>query len=191
MANAASLVRASRRASKQTQLALAAKAQVYQSAISRIENGRHADFETIDRLIRATGNHLAVAPTPTDIAVIAATSIAAQLARGDNDRALRALIQLNDALNDEHGLRRALIALLEPATTGHPVWDAAIASLVEWRLNAEHIPSPEWVTQPARSLSKPKFLRVHAADPVPPTSVVPSEFLVRNVLVWPETFASV
>lgn len=191
MATAAALVRASRKASRQTQIELAAKARIDQGALSRIENGRDADFETINRVIRATGNHLAVVPSRTDIAVAAATAIAKQLAKGDNDRALRGLIQLNDALIAERGLRRALIVLLEPPTTGSRVWDASISALVEWRLNEEQVPLPDWVAAPQRSLGELEFLRVHPADPVPTPADVPKEFLVRNVLVWPETFASV
>jgi hypothetical protein len=79
----------------------------------------------------------------------------------------------------------------QPLLTGSRLWDTAIAALVEWRLNQEKLPAPDWVLDNVYRLESPEFLRIHVADPVPPRSEVPREFLVRNLLLWPETFVSV
>jgi hypothetical protein len=104
---------------------------------------------------------------------------------------LRSLIQLNDDLLAERGLVRGVLGLAEPETTADPVWDAALAALVAWRLGEENLPSPDWVNAPTRFVREPHGLQVDPADPVPPSSEVPAEFAKRGVLVWRDTFESV
>ena len=86
---------------------------------------------------------------------------------------------------------RGVLGLAEPESTGDPVWDAAVAALVAWRLGAESIPLPAWVDEPGRFLGVPRMLEVDPADPMPPRSEVPDEFAERGVLAWRDTFASV
>ena len=104
---------------------------------------------------------------------------------------MRALLQLNDNLVAERGLVRGVLGLAEPESTKDPVWDAAIAGLVAWRLREEGLPAPDWVNAPSRHLSTPRTLGVDPADPAPPESEVPREFAERGVHVWRDTFASV
>jgi len=150
-----------------------------------------ASFETIDRLLGASGHRLYSAPTRRDDAATVAAEIRQQLAVGDKDRALRALLQLNDNLVAEHGLVRGILGLAEPESTRHPVWDAALAALVAWRLSEEGVPLPPWVDLDGRFLTAHRALEVDAADPVPPVSEVPAEFAKRGVLAWRATFESV
>lgn len=109
----------------------------------------------------------------------------------DPDRALRALIQLNDNLAAEHGLVRGILGLAEPESTRDPLWDAAIAAVVAWRLREESLPVPSWVDADERFLRTPKVLTVDPADPEPPRAEIPDEFFERGVLAWRDTFASV
>jgi len=104
---------------------------------------------------------------------------------------LRALLQLNDNLVAEHGLVRGILGLAEPESTRDPVWDAALAALVAWRLGEEGIPLPPWVELPSRFLKGERVLEVDPADPVPPLAEVPAEFAKRGVLAWRATFESV
>lgn len=191
MADASTLIRAARRSRRLTQEQLADRAQLDQGSVSRSERGRDAGFSTIDRLLAGAGHRLYSAPTRRDDATTAAAEIRKRLREGDRDRALRALLQLNDDLLAEHGLVRGILGLAEPESTGDPVWDAAIAALVAWRLRAEGIPLPIWVDEQGRFLVEPRALEVDPADPVPPRSEVPDEFTERGVLVWRDTFASV
>lgn len=191
MVNAATLVRAARKSRRLTQEQLATLSFIDQGSVSRSERGRDASFETIDRLLAGAGHRLYSAPTRRDDAATVATEIRRQLNAGDKDRALRALLQLNDNLVAEHGLVRGILGLAEPESTRDPVWDAAIAALVAWRLRDEGIPVPAWVDLPSRLLTSHRILEVDPADPVPPLSEVPAEFARRGVLAWRATFESV
>lgn len=191
MTNASTLVRAARKSRRLTQEQLATRSFIDQGSVSRSERGRDASFETIDRLLAGAGHRLYSAPTRRDDAATVATEIRRQLNAGDKDRALRALLQLNDNLVAEHGLVRGILGLAEPESTRDPVWDAAIAALVAWRLRDEGIPVPAWVDLPSRLLTSHRILEVDPADPVPPLSEVPAEFARRGVLAWRATFESV
>lgn len=191
MTIASILVRAARKSQGLTQTQLAARAQVDQSAVSRSERGRDADFRTIARLLAGAGHRLYTAPTRRDDAATVASEIHSRLNAGDKDRALRALLQLNDNLVAERGLVRGILALAEPESTRDPVWDAAIAGLVAWRLNEEGLPLPDWTLARNRYLREPTPLDVDPADPVPSEADVPDEFAERGVLAWRDTFESV
>jgi transcriptional regulator with XRE-family HTH domain len=185
------LVRAARKSRRLTQEQLAELSHVDQGSVSRTERGRDAAFRTIDRLLAVAGHGLYSAPTRRDDAATIAAEIRAQLRAGDKDRALRALLQLNDNLVAEHGLVRGILGLAEPESTSDPVWDAAIAALVAWRLGEEDVPVPAWVDNQARFLIDPRTLEVDPADPMPPRAEIPAEFAKRGVLAWRDTFASV
>lgn len=191
MADASTLLRAARKSRHLTQEQLAGRARIDQAAISRSERGRDAEFSTVDRLLAGAGHRLYSAPTRRDDAATAAAEIRQRLRDGDKDRALRALIQLNDNLVAERGLVRGVLGLAEPETTKDPVWDAALAAVVAWRLRDEGLPTPDWVDARNRFVHEPQGLGVDAADPIPPDSEVPDEFAKRGVLVWRDTFASV
>jgi transcriptional regulator with XRE-family HTH domain len=191
MTNASTLVRAARRSRRLTQEQLASRSLIDQGSVSRSERGRDASFETIDRLLAGAGHRLYSAPTRRDDVATVATEIRRQLAACDKDRALRALLQLNDNLVAEHGLVRGILGLAEPESTRDPVWDAALAALVAWRLGEEGIPLPPWVELPSRFLKGERVLEVDPADPVPPLAEVPAEFAKRGVLAWRATFESV
>ena len=191
MTNASTLVRAARKSKQLTQEQLAKHARLDQASVSRSERGRDAEFRTVDRLLAGAGHRLYSAPTRRDDAATVAAEIRKQLRDGDKDRALRALIQLNDNLIAERGLVRAVLGLAEPETTKDPVWDAALAAVVAWRLRDEGLPTPDWVDASGRFNPEPQGLAVDTADPVPPVFEVPEEFAKRGVRVWRDTFASV
>jgi transcriptional regulator with XRE-family HTH domain len=188
--DASTLVRAARKSRRLTQEQLARISRTDQGSVSRSERGRDADFSTIDRLLAGAGHRLYSAPTRRDDAAAAAAEIRRRLRDSDKDRALRALLQLNDNLLAEHGLVRGVLGVAEPEPTGDPAWDAAIAALIAWRLAEERVPLPTWVEQADRFLARTRTLNVDRADPVPPLSEVPDEFARRGVLVWRDTFAS-
>lgn len=191
MTNASTLVRAARKSRQLTQEQLAARALLDQGSVSRSERGRDASFETIDRLLGGAGYRLYSAPTRRDDAATIAAEIRRQLTTGNKDRALRALLQLNDNLVAEHGLVRGILGLAEPESTRDRVWDAALAALVAWRLGEEGLPLPPWVGLPGRFLDGRRTLEVDPADPLPPISEVPAEFAKRGVFAWRDTFESV
>jgi transcriptional regulator with XRE-family HTH domain len=191
MSRASTLIRSARKSRSLTQADLSQKAQVYQSNISAIESGRDLSVSTLEKLLAATGYGLFALPIRTADVTEAARAIRAQLGKGNTQGAIRTLIQLNDNLISEHGLLRGVLGLSEPESTGSPVWDAALAGLVSWRLSEENIPIPAWVDKDRFFLSRPRGLRIDPADPLPTASDIPPEFARRGVLVWKDTFKSV
>ncbi|QTX05964.1 helix-turn-helix domain-containing protein [Agromyces archimandritae] len=191
MSHASTLIRAARKSRGLTQAQIAARARIDQGDVSRSERGRDLAFQTADRLLAAAGYGLYAAPTRRTDASGAAEEIRTRLREGDRDRALRALIQLNDDLQAEHGLVRGILGLAEPEPTGERIWDAALAALVAWRLADHGLPLPAWVGDPARRLDPPRPFIIDAADPVPDAEDVPPEFLERGVLAWRDTFESI
>ncbi len=191
MSRASTLVRSARKSRSLTQVDLAEQTQVHQSNISDIEGGRDLSVSTLERLLRGTGHRLFALPIQKSDVTDAASAIRGLLKGGNTQGALRVLIQLNDNLVSEHGLRRGVLGISEPEPTGNQVWDAALAGLVAWRLTEENIPLPAWVDNPRFFLPRPRSLRIDSADPIPDAVDIPPEFARRGVLVWAETFESV
>lgn len=191
MSRASTLIRSARKSQSLTQVGLAEQAHVHQSNISGIESGRDLSVSTLEKLLRGTGHRLFALPIQRADVTEAASAIRVHLKADNTQGALRALIQLNDNLVSEHGLRRGVLGISEPEPTGNPVWDAALAGLVAWRLSEENIPLPTWVDKTRFFLPVPRSLRIDSADPVPDASDIPPEFARRGVLVWADTFESV
>lgn len=190
MVAVSSILRSARKSRKVSQAELSARTHIFQGDVSRYERGSEATFSTVDRLLAGTGHGLYSAPTRRDDAASVAQEIRRCLKVSDRLGALRALIQLNDNLRAEAGIVRGILGLAEPETTNEPVWDSAIAALVAWRFKEEGLPAPLWVTAPSTFLARPHDLSVDPADPTPPDSQVPDEFLKRGVRVWRDTFVS-
>ena len=192
MAASAVFLRSARKRSRLSQSELAHRAGIDQAQVSRSENENESPkYESVDRLLSATGHRLYSLPTRRDDAATVAAEIRESLAKKDTQRALRHLIQLNDNLVAESGLVRGVLGLAEPESTGVKLWDAAIAAVVAWRLNEQDLPLPAWVSDPGRKLKRSRLLAVDLADPAPRRADIPDEFFERGVLAWRDTFASV
>ncbi len=70
--------------------------------------------------------------------------------RYSEDAALRAVVDLRDALRraDPNGYRR--LATERPAPVGDPRWDAFVAAVVEDEGERKGVPPPRWVAEAAR-----------------------------------------
>lgn len=185
------ILRSARKSSGLSQVELADITNVDQASISRVETGRDVTLSTLETLLGATRHRLYAAPSVRADASTLTADIRSWLRSGDTGRAVRALIQINDNLVAEHGLLRGVLAIAEPELIGRPVWDAVIAGLVEWRLEEEGLPFPEWTSKPERILRRTRAFIVDPADPLPPPEVTPEAFRRRGVLVWPDMFESV
>jgi transcriptional regulator with XRE-family HTH domain len=192
MAEIATLVRSARRARRYTQQELARRAGLSQSRVAVAERvSEDPRFETATRLLAGAGHRLYSAPTTRDDVATVAADIRHALVRDDPRSAFRAFIQMNDNLVAERGLLRGVLAIAEPESTGSKTWDSAIAALVDYRLGQAKVPTPEWTGKAERHLERARPLFVDAADPVPPRSAVPDEFLEHGVLVWRDSLESV
>ena len=192
MTDIATLVRSARRSRRLTQRELARRAGLPQSRVAVAENA-HEDprFDTASRLLAGAGHRLYAAATTRDDVATMAVEIRYALGRDDRALAFRFFIQMNDHLVAERGLLRGILAVTEPELTGSKTWDAAIAALVEYRLNQEGVPSPSWTSASTRHLERARPLIVDPADPVPPPADVSAEFLDHGVLLWRDSLESV
>jgi len=185
------ILRSARKSCGLSQVALADITAVDQASISRVEKGRDVTLSTLETLLGATGHRLYAAPSVRADAATLTAEIRLWLDRKDTDRAVRTLIQLNDNLVSERGLLRGVLAVAEPELIGRPTWDAVIAGLVEWRLEEEGLPHPEWTAKPERVLRRTRAFIADTSDPLPPPEATPEPFRRRGVLVWPDLFESV
>jgi transcriptional regulator with XRE-family HTH domain len=182
------VIQAARRASGLSQREVSSISGIAQSTVSEVESGRRVpSAATVERLLRSTGHQLiAIPPHPP-----AAEGITRSLASRRGDHAVRHFIQLADDLAAEHETVRFALAISEPAPTGAEHWDAAIAALVEHRLQEEDLPLPAWVRSDERRLTDEwTFGSGRYAIPVDRTRV-PAAFLRHGVLLDADTLVSV
>lgn len=189
---AALLLRSARETSGLTQSELSRRARTSQPDISVLESGsRVPTADTLERLLGLLGHVVVAIPSVGPDAVATAERIRVALRRGSDDTALRSLIDYSDALARERGATRIGLSLARPARTGRPVWDAALAGVVDFRLGEDQYPKPTWIDDPDRFLTDPGELISIPNAPSIDVTDVPPEFLNRNVLVERGTFASV
>lgn len=212
--------RAARAASGLSQSELALRSGIAGSSLSLIEHGkRNPTVATLEALLSKTQHILVTIPTVrADVARIAdqirvvladASTTDAVLADavlvntalvdtafGSADvantaHAFRRFIQLADNLAAEAGATRVGLTLTEPAPTGSAHWDAAIAALCEYRLNADALPVPEWITARVGSPDEPWQPKTTRCNILADQVEVPPEFLRRGILIEATTLVSI
>jgi len=152
MTNVAHLVRSTRKSAGLTQAELAARAAIPQSSISVIETGhRKPSIELVDRLLASVGQHLVPLPTRTPTVAESADEIRDILEAGRTGRLFRSLVQISNNLAAATPPVRVALAITPPPLTGHSGADAFIAAAVDWHLNGDHLPCPEWVNDVNRA----------------------------------------
>ncbi len=187
----ATLSESARQSRGVSQSSLAHSSGHFAANISAIESGRRVPrVDTLDRLLRATGARLTISPTLRVTALEVAAEIRVALKVGDTSGAFRAWLAFNDDLANETPTNRVVITAFAPATTGDPVYDAAIAALVEYRLAEVTAPLPGWLAS-APVIAEPTVLtdsRYITADDL---GVVPEPFRRRGVLIDVDSLQSV
>lgn len=186
------LARSARAASGLTQIELASRSGIAGSSLSLIEHGkREPTVATLDTLLRATRHTAVIIPTVRSDAATIASEIATAVTHSDSEVAYRRFLQLADNLAAESGATKVGLTLTEPAPTGSEQWDAAIAALCEYRLNAERLPIPNWITMRKGSLDN--RWAPHTSDYKIPADLkkVPREFLRRGILIEAETLEGI
>lgn len=191
MTVAARLLRHARYSTPLTQSALAARVGFRQSNVARVESeGRDVNVETLDRLLRAAGFRLAALPTQSTTVAEAADATARCLGANNEDGAYRAVIQLVDDLAREHGAERVALTVAPPPPTGDERFDAFIAGVVDFRLAAEHLPRPKWLTDGPR-LDSLWFVDRWSVGNVTVIEATPPELRSRGVIIDAVELASV
>lgn len=190
------LARAARAASGLSQSAIARLSGIASSSLSQIEHGkRDPTVATLESLLRATRHTIVTIPTVHSDAARIASGISADLADDSTEKAepnaFRRWLQLADNLAAERGATRVGLTLTEPEPTGSAQWDAAIAALCEYRLNADSLPVPDWVGARLGNPDSPWAPRTSDYDIPVDTDQVPAEFLKRGILIEAATLESV
>ena len=186
------LARSARAASGLTQSELAIRSGIAGSSLSLIEHGkREPTVATLDALLRATRHTVVTVPTVRSDAARIASEIGTAITSSDDASAFRRFLQLADNLAAEGGATRVGLALTEPAPTGSEQWDAAIAALCEFRLSADALPVPDWVTKRAGHPDIPWAPRMSDYDVPADPARVPGAFLRRGILIEAATLESV
>lgn len=145
-----------------TQRDLAAKAGVPQSTIAEVEAGRREPSLTLlSKIAESAGQSIAIELTPLrrDSAVATANTMRDRLhgVAGEGlsveireDGALRAVIDLRDALQRSSSEGFEALTGQAPSLIGDTRWDAFLAAIVEEEAARKAISPPRWTNDPNR-----------------------------------------
>lgn len=185
------LSRAARHSRGISQTDIAARAGLPASSVSFIENGRRIPrVDTLDAILRHSGARLIIAPTTRATTLEVAVEIERLLRAGDVRQAFRAWLAHNDDLAAETATNRVVLTAFPPHSTGHALYDAALAALVEYRLTEVSAPLPDW-TATASILHEPQVFTDSRFVPAAVLGPIPDEFARRGVLIDAESLRSV
>ncbi|KQQ05852.1 MULTISPECIES: helix-turn-helix domain-containing protein [unclassified Rathayibacter] len=166
--------------------ATAAKSGLAAPNLSAIEKGRRgATVGTLERVAESLG--IAFVPVQTGGRRTVADAVQS-IGTHDGTAGYRVLVQLSDDLSAVEPFLRALLAAERPAAIS-PRWDAAVAGLVEWRLEAVGMPSPAWVMETTGDVG---WEWSPSGGPLPARpDRVPDPLLRRGVLIEADELESV
>lgn len=132
-----------------SQADLAAETGLEPSNISHIEAGRRDPrSSTLERIADGLGARLIAVHTHGQRLIAdAPETIDDWLRRGDEGAALAYVARLVQSLQGKDAVTVLTIALAPPRSI-NPEWDALLAGIAEWQLDAVGAPLPAWVTEP-------------------------------------------
>lgn len=194
---AADTIRDARTRAGISQAALARRAGIAQSTISRIEGGElDPTWSVMQKLLAATGWE--ATPEPTEAAAIIpantiARSMARSISKGDTESAIRDLTEGvgRMIIAGDKGAQIPEWALRAPErSVGSQLWDTYLATAFAYALERTGQPAPSWMTDvPALSQEtspgdtpSPEFRRWLRQR-------TPDVFLRKNILSRPEDWA--
>lgn len=177
-----------------SQRALAAAAGIPQPTIAEIEGGRREpSLSLLSRLAEATGQVLTVdlEPIQPQSAVAAANRVRDRLSgsAGEGwstelrqDGALRAVIDLKDALGSATAEEFGGLVQTPPGLTGETRWDALIAAVVEDESATRDVPPPYWTDEKSRFVRPLWYLSDNKALHAWELAAAPGAFVRHGVL---------
>lgn len=143
------IVQSARKGRRLTQHALAARSGIAQPNIAALESrGAGASLATLDRILTATGDQLAVLPTREATAADTASHVLALLRDGKTRSAFRAVLAFHDGIIRSDPAVRVALVVTPPLLVDDSRWDGLIAGVVEHDLRG--LPKPAWLAEPAR-----------------------------------------
>jgi transcriptional regulator with XRE-family HTH domain len=188
------LIRSARQAAGITQLEVAERAGTTQSAVAAYESGaRTPSLATLVRLLGACEHDVEVVTHPRTRRGAASLGELSQAIQQDveDGREQDALRLLFGFADDFRGSSRpGAIELIadEPAATGDPRFDAALAGVAEFFAAERGIPAPDWVDQPNRFVEPLWFVASRPAFDAYTLANTPATFARHGVLIAREVF---
>jgi transcriptional regulator with XRE-family HTH domain len=195
--DSATLVRDARRRAALTQAGLAHRAGTAQSAVAAYETGaRNPSLATLERLLQACDQDLDLVARPRmrrGAAALAelAVTIREDLADGEEQNATRLLFGFADDFRASSRPGRGALIEDEPASTGDPRFDAALAATAEFFAAEGGIEVPGWVDGPDRFVEPWWFIASRPAFHAYTLAHTPATFARHGVFIAREVFARV
>jgi transcriptional regulator with XRE-family HTH domain len=193
----ASLLRDARHRAQLTQEDVAKGARTAQSAVAAYETGaRRPSLATLERLLGACGHDVDLVARPrmrrgaASLADVA-TTVRQDLARGEEQNAIRLLFGFADDFRGSTRPGRSALIEMEPASTGDPRFDAALAATAEFFAAEGSIAVPDWVDGPDRFVEPWWFVASRPAFHAYTLANTPAVFARHGVFIAREVFTRV
>ena len=188
------LIRSARHAAGLTQLELARRCETAQPAVAAYESGaRRPNIATLERLLEACDYDVELVARPRVRRGAASLSQLAEtmkddLARGDEQGALRLLFGFADDFRGSSRAGRVALIADEPVPTGDARFDAALAGAAEFFAAEGGIPAPAWVNGSARFVEPWWFVASRPAFHAYTLANTPARFARHGVFIAREVF---
>jgi transcriptional regulator with XRE-family HTH domain len=193
-ADTATLLRDARRRAALTQADLAHRAGTAQSAVAAYETGaRNPSLATLERLLGASDQELDLVVRPRmrrGAAALAELAITIQedLGAGEEQNAKRLLFGFADDFRASSRPGRIALIADEPASTGDPRFDAALAATAEFFAAEAGTEVPRWVDGSDRFVEPWWFIASRPAFHAYTLAHTPAAFARHGVFVAREVF---
>ena len=162
---------------------LAAFANTSSEEITQIETGLHeVSFEHLQSLLSLTQHRLVLIPTNAKTPLELSVLIKSALQMENPRRAYRAFLAYSMTLQVLDPAVRLALTLYRPDSTGDPVYDAAIAALIQHWLQSDSLPVPLWANEESLTLHEPTHFGYGYLAALPVFDESPLAFRQHNVI---------
>jgi len=196
-ADTATLLRDARRKAALTQADVARRARTAQSAVAAYETAaRTPNLGTLERLLGACDHEIDIIVSPrmrrgaASLAELSPT-ITQDLAADNEHNAIRLLFGFADDFRGSSRPGRIALIAAEPASTGDPRFDAALAATAEFFASESGIELPDWVDEPDRFVEPWWFVASRPAFHAYTLAHTPAVFARHGVFMAREVFERV
>jgi transcriptional regulator with XRE-family HTH domain len=193
----ATLLRDARRKAALTQADVARRARTAQSAVAAYETAaRTPNLGTLERLLGACDHEIDIIVSPrmrrgaASLAELSPT-ITQDLAADNEHNATRLLFGFADDFRGSSRPGRIALIAAEPASTGDPRFDAALAATAEFFASESGIELPDWVDEPHRFVEPWWFVASRPAFHAYTLAHTPAVFARHGVFMAREVFERV
>jgi transcriptional regulator with XRE-family HTH domain len=172
-----------RKACGLSQETLAEKCSTFQANISEIERDQTSpSVETAQLLFSKLGYRLIVVPIQGLTVQEWGSEIEDSLKKGNEKKAFRIFLQLNDDLTSREPGTLQIIAATPPVISD-PKYSALISGLIEWHFTNRQLPLPSWLVKRREILGSPWFVDQLSPNKARIRKSTPRAFAKRNVFL--------